>query len=175
MKTLQDILKEAIGYDYYKFSDSFSSETIEVEDEDTGETYSKDVLSPVQIIRFKTDNNIPYLWYARQSRYDETAWEIAFGVESSVKAFNGASQLNINKTGTGDAFKIFSTVVAITNTFIEFDENLEVHRLIMESEGHNRTQLYLKRILPKIEKFKVDSVSQNGETSTIIMTRTEFW
>jgi hypothetical protein len=39
----------------YRYKNTFTTETIEKEDDDTGETYMDEVLTPVQIIRFKTD------------------------------------------------------------------------------------------------------------------------
>ena len=66
MVKLKNILMELLDrQDSYPFKRSFSTEEIDHEDEDTGETYKKDVLSPVQIVKFKTASNVPYIWYAK--------------------------------------------------------------------------------------------------------------
>ena len=173
MIKLKNLINELLDYeDSYPFKHSqFSTEEIDYEDPDSGETYKKDVLSPVQIVRFKTSAGIPYLWYAKQGRHDDSAWTIAFGVEKGTGP-KGETQLDIGKTGTGDAFRIFSTVIAITNAFTEFDEDYEVQRLIFESDGDNRTKLYLKRLVPRFENFKLDHVSKTGTSSTVDLVRT---
>ena len=172
MVKLKNILMELLDrQDSYPFKRSFSTEEIDHEDEDTGETYKKDVLSPVQIVKFKTTSNVPYIWYAKQSRYDPNTWSVAFGVDKGTGP-DGANKLDIEKTGKGDAFKIFSTVIEITNSFVEFDDdNFEVQRISFESEGDNRTELYLKRLVPKLENFEVDHVSKSGTHSTVILNR----
>jgi hypothetical protein len=59
--------------DPYRYKNTFSYETVEKEDDD-GNIYPEEVFSPVQMIRFTTDNGIPYMCYARQTRYDDTVW-----------------------------------------------------------------------------------------------------
>ena len=156
----------------YRYKNTFSTETIEKEDDDTGETYMDEVLTPVQIIQFKTDAGVPYLWYARQSRYDDSVWEIAFGVESG-KGIRGETKLDIELTKGGDAFRVLATVINIINQFIEFDENHEIRLLTFTSKGANRTKLYKKRLVPMIENFELDELFKDmgdGE-SQFILTR----
>ena len=151
----------------YSWQDDFKTEE-EVDDwDDTGEEYAKEVLTPVQIIRFKTDEGLEYAWYSRQNRMNETYWEIAFGV---VKGENsrGGLDLDIEKTGTGNAFRVFATVIDITNRFIEFDENYEVQHLTFSSKGQNRTRLYKKYLVPKIEDFKLSYENSDGLDETEI-------
>jgi len=157
--------------DSYRYSAHFKTETIDHEDEDTGEVYKKDVLQPVQIVRFTGGDGTPYLWYARQDYHDNTLWTIAFGVFTGIDA-RGANKLDIELTNKGDAFKILSTVIDITNDFVRFDgDNYEVQRLMFASEGNKRTALYLKRVVPRIEDFKVSDVNTMGSETTVILSR----
>ena len=158
----------------YKYKHSFKTENIETEDEETGETYLKDVLMPVQLVQFETDDGIPYLWYARQNRHDATTWEIAFG---QVKGKTGYAKpfIDIGITGKGNAIRVFATIIAITNSFINYDNdtgNYEVMRLLINSKEDNRTNLYLKRIIPNIENFKVENVQKEVDGSVITLIRT---
>jgi hypothetical protein len=170
---LKYILNELLDVgDSYPFQHSFRTELVDEEDEETGETYKKEVLSPVQIIKFKTPTGLEYMWYARQGNYDDTSWSIAFGVYKGKDEIRGSEKIDIKKTGTGDAFRVLSTVLNIINTFVEFDENYEIRRLTFESEGKNRTDLYLKRLVPKIENFEVENVHTDGESSVVTLRRT---
>jgi hypothetical protein len=162
------ILRESLDNPYNWTGDFKTS--IETQDwDDTGEEYDKDVLNPVQIIRFKTDGGIPYVWYARQNRYNDVYWEIAFGVETSND--EDIVKLNIDKTGTGNAFRIFTTVLDIINSFIEFDENYEVQYLTFTSVGDNRTRLYKKYLIPKIEGFEIEYENKSGDETEIHLMR----
>lgn len=154
----------------YRYKNTFTTEAIEKEDDDTGETYMDEVLTPVQIIRFKTDAGVPYLWYARQSRYDDSVWEIAFGVESG-QDIRGETKLDIELTKGGDAFRVLATVIEIINQFIEFDDNNEIRLLTFTSKGANRTKLYKKRLVPMIQNFELDDLFEDmgeGESQFIL-------
>lgn len=156
--------------DSYPYKGNFTYEKIEEEDEESGELYIKEVFSPTQIIRFKTDDNIEYIWYAKQSRHNNHYWTIAFGVYKGLND-RGAHELNIELTkNTKNPLRVFATIISITNRFIELDENYEIQYLGMESIGDKRTKLYLNRIIPKIENFELDYV-QTGETSNITLKR----
>ena len=169
----------------YKWKWSFKTETITADDEDDGEPRVQsapreyEVLSPVQIVRFQTDAGVPYVWYARQNYHDNTRWEIAFG-EFKETGHGGALILNTDKTGKGDAFRVFATVIDITNAFIEYDSDgesgPEVHTLTFTSKGDNRTRLYVNRMVPRIDKFKLDTSERtpglDGESS-VTLSRTE--
>lgn len=155
------ILKESLD-NPYKFNDTFKTENITDEDED-GNEYTKDIFKPVQIIHFKTDEGIPYVWFARQSRYDDNTWEIAFGINKGEN-IRGGTDLDIKLTRTGNAFRVFSTIIEIINRFVYLDENYEIRRLILTSDQPNRTDLYVKRLLPRIDNFKVTDVQKmDGE------------
>lgn len=155
--------------DPYRYKNTFSTELVEVEDED-GNPQQEEKLTPVQIIRFTTDNGIPYLWYARQSKFNENAWEIAFGVETGVD-YKGDTKLDIELTNTRDAFRVFATVIQILNDFIEFDESYEVQILTFTSTGENRTRLYKKRFIPKIKHFEVDFEKTTGDETHFTLSR----
>jgi hypothetical protein len=154
----------------YRYKNTFSYESVEKEDDD-GNVYMEDVFEPVQIIRFTTENGTPYLWYARQSRYDDSVWDIAFGVETG-KDIRGNSELDITVTKTGDAFRVFATAIEILNDFIELDENYEIRLITFTSKGDNRTRLYAKRFIPMINNFELDLMSTEGDETKFILSRT---
>jgi hypothetical protein len=98
----------------YPWKNTFKTEEVTNDWDDTGEEYSKDVLEPSQVVHFKTEDGTPYIWYAKQNRYNDEYWEIAFGVVEKDKG-DGSFETNIEKTGKGNAFRIFATVIEITN------------------------------------------------------------
>ena len=99
-------------------------------------------------------------------------WTIAFGISTGIDV-RGSNKLDINLSNKGDAFRVLSTVINITNDFIQFDDDYnEIQRLMFTSEGDKRTALYLKRVVPRIENFKVDNVSSSGSETTVILSRT---
>jgi hypothetical protein len=172
MIKLKALINESLD-NPYKYSHSFKTEEVDYEDDETGETYKKDVLSPLQLIKFKTDKGIPYLWYAKRSRYNESVWTIAFGVVEKGNDEESQYSLNIGMTGTGNAGRIFSTVIDIINSFIEFDDdNYEIQRLIFTAKEKNREEFYIKRIVTRIEKFKLENVRDNIGETEITMVRT---
>lgn len=173
MIKLKNLLTETLD-DPYKYKCTFKTEEIDYDDEETGETYKKDVLQPTQIVEFTTENNIKYIWYAKQSKFDPTSWEIAFGVVKNVTD-KGKYETDISITKTGNAFRIFTTIINITNSFIEFDDNYnEINRITLTSKEKNRTKLYIDRLLHKIEKFKIEDVRDNFDETLITMVRTSY-
>lgn len=143
--------------DSYKVKWNFTYDQIEVDDEE-GDSYFKEVFTPTQIIKFKTDEGVEYLWYARQSYQNENFWTIAFGTYQGQDE-RGTHKLDINLTkNTKNPFRVFSTVIDIINRFIELDEDQTVLYMQFDSEGDKRTQLYINRLLPRIEHFKVDHI-----------------
>lgn len=157
--------------DSYRYSAHFKTENVDHEDEDTGEVYKKDILQPVQIVRFTGSDDTPYIWYVKQNYHDNTLWTIAFGIVTDIDA-RGTHKLDINLSNKNDAFKVLSTVIDITNDFVDFDDNYEVQRMMFTSEGDKRTALYLKRVVPRIRSFRVDSVDRVGTESTVLLVRT---
>jgi len=154
-------------------------ETAKVEDSESDDDYigEKTVLKSVQIIPFFDSEGNEYLWYARQSRYSDSHWEVAFGKVKSFAPLTGY-QLDVNPVRTNEYFKILSTVVEICNRFVQFDSdytNNSVHTVSFTSKGDNRTNLYLKRLLPKIEDFQLSETSKEGDETTVILNRTKFW
>lgn len=139
----------------YPYRLNFQEEEIEVEDEETGEPYVKTVLQPVQIVKFKTEDGTPFIWYARQDRHSDTVWEIVFGVVKESDTSNDSFKLDINLTNKGDAFRIFSTIIDITNSFVEYDEDYQIEILKFSSQGDKRTEFYLKHLVPRIENFRI--------------------
>ncbi len=154
----------------YRWRNKFETEPIEMVDEETDEVYYEDTLTPVQMAHFQTDEGVKYLWYARQNRYDDATWDIAFGVEMG-QSERGEYKLDIEKTGTGNAARVFATVIEITNAFIEYAEHSAL-RLTMTSVGDNRTRLYLKRLLPLIDNFEISDQVVSGNETIIHLTRT---
>lgn len=156
----------------YRARCNFKTEEVE-DDEAEEEGAMKTVLQPVQMVTFTSDDGTKYLWYARQSRYDPTVWEIAFGTHLGVD-IGGAELLDINLTGKHDALRVLSTVLTIINAFVEFDEDsYEIQHLTFSSKGDKRTKLYLSRIIPKIEHFALENVNdKGGGESEIALRRT---
>jgi hypothetical protein len=159
--------------DPYRYRGTFKYEPIEVEDEETGTTYSKNIFTPTQLIKFKTDEGVEYLWYARKGRYDDTIWEIAFGTYQGQDA-RGTHNLDINLTkNTKNPYRVFATVISIINSFVELDEDYEIQRLHLDSQGDNRTKLYVKRLLPLIDNFKIEHIETDSmKKSSITLVRT---
>jgi hypothetical protein len=156
----------------YNWKNTFKTSEVIDDWDDSGEEYPKDVLDPVQIIHFKTDDGIPYIWYAKQNRYNDKYWEISFGVVKNQKD-DGGYETDIGVTGTGNAFRIFATVIEITNYFVEYDgDNYEVQNLTFSSKGQNRTSLYKKYLVPRIENFEISHEQQNGDETEIQLQRT---
>ena len=166
----RDFFTESLT-DSYRYSANFKTESIDYEDEDTGEVYKKDVLKPVQIVRFTGSDDTPYIWYAKQDYHDNMLWTIAFGIFTGIDA-RGSNKLDINLSNKNDAFKVLSTVIDITNDFVDFDDNYEIQSMMFTSEGDKRTALYLKRVVPRIRNFRVDSVNKMGTESTVMLVRT---
>ena len=166
----RDFFTESLT-DSYPYSADFKTESIDYEDEDTGEVYKKDVLQPVQIVRFTGSDKTPYIWYVKQDRYDNMLWTIAFGISTGIDV-RGSNKLDINLSNKNDAFKVLSTVIDITNDFVDFDDNYEIQSMMFTSEGDKRTALYLKRVVPRIRNFRVDSVNKMGTESTVMLVRT---
>ena len=53
---------------------------------------------------------------------------------------------------------------------IEFDENNEISRLMFTEKGDNRANLYIKRLVPRIDNFKIENVSNlHGETEVTLI------
>jgi hypothetical protein len=150
------IFRESFDNSYpYRFN--LREEEIEAEDDETGEVYNKTVMQPVQIVQFKTEDGTPFVWYAKQDRFSDTTWEIAFGVDKQTGKSEDSFKLDIQLTNKGNAFRIFSTIIDITNTFIEYDSNdYQVQTLKFSSEGDKRTEFYLKHLVPRIDNFKIN-------------------
>jgi hypothetical protein len=166
------VLKESLD-NPYKFKDTFKTEEVTEENEDDGEEYTKEVFSPVQMIHFQTDEGIPYIWYARQNRYDDTTWEIAFGINKG-QTIRGGTELDTKLTNTGNAFRVFSTIIEIINRFVDLDENYEIQRLILTSDQPNRTNLYVNRLLPRIDNFEVTDVRKLHGEDEITLERNRY-
>ena len=121
------------------------------------ETYKdgRYILNPIQVIRFKTDRGLKYEWEASEHPYLKGVWLISFG------NVGGDDVINMNLTGTGDAMKVMSTVVAITNDFIDFDKNKEIQKLTFSSSDRSRSILYKKR-LNLIKGFKLEEIKSSN-------------
>ena len=137
----------------YSYKDTFETENVALSDDEGIVNRFK----PVQIIHFNAEN-IPYIWYAKQSNYDEHTWTIAFGVNIK-KDERGKYTLDLELVGAKNPYKILGTVINITNRFIELDEFWEMYRLMFTPNGENRKNLYINRIVPRIEGFELEHVS----------------
>lgn len=157
--------------DPYRFRASFETEEVEEFDDETGEDYAVERLCRVQIVRFQDEDGADYVWYARRHHYDDTAWEIAFGTDKGTDFYTGNTRLGLELTGRGRPFRILATVVAITNYFTEYAAE-QAMTLSLESEGAKRTKLYLDRVLPLLDNFKVADVLPDGDTTNVFLTRT---
>jgi hypothetical protein len=155
----------------YPWKHTFKTSEVINDWDDSGDEYSKDVLDPVQIIHFKTEDGTPYIWYAKQNLYNDKYWEIAFGLVKNQKD-NGGYETEIGVTGTGNAFRIFATVIEITNYFVEYDgDNYDVQALTFSSKGQNRTSLYKKYLVPRIEGFDISHEQNSGDETEIHLSR----
>ena len=167
-KLLIEYLNEVMDIPY-SYNGNFKTEMRDMEDE-IGEKYSQEVLQDVQLIKFKTDDGVEYLWYARRDFHNEYLWHIAFGRYKGLNT-QGKHEIDIELTKAKNPFKIFATVVSIINDFVDFDEGNEVQYLHSSSKGHNRTQLYLKRLIPLITKFKLYHVTKSTYDNDITLIR----
>lgn len=137
------ILRE--GFDSpYPYRPNFEEEQVDTEDDETGEVYYKYILKPVQIVPFKTADGTDFIWYAKQDRYSDVTWEIAFGIPNDKSDIENKNyRLDLELTNKGNAFRIFSTILAITNDFIEHDgDDYEIQNLKFSSEGDKRSEFY---------------------------------
>ena len=114
-----------------------------------------------QIIDFVDDHGTPFAWKA--TRTMGILWSISFGVKL------GGGKYDINQTNRGNAFKIFATVLAITNAFIDADQNNEVRMILFTSKEDNRTKFY-KRGLRRIKDFELSYEPSllGGETEFVL-------
>jgi hypothetical protein len=158
----------------YRWKNTFSTTTLTDDWDDIGEEYPMDRLDPVQIIHFQTQTGIPYIWYAKQSRYAPTSWEIAFGIVKK-KDDDGRYATDIGITKTGNAFRVFATVIDITNAFIDFDDDYyQVRELIINSTGAGRTRLYKNYLADKISHFSLSSIRKIDDEETQIVLARDF-
>lgn len=65
--------------DPYKYKANFETEfDPDYYDINSDTTGPKDVLISPQTVEFKTEDNVEYMWYAKQNDFDDTVWYIAF-------------------------------------------------------------------------------------------------
>lgn len=133
----------------------------EIEDYDGQLTYP----SRIQTVDFTSPDGIPYLWYAKQNKYDDTAWEIVFGAKTG-KTFRGNDKIDIGKTGTGNQMRIFATVLDITDEFVEYFE-YEVRNLYFtadKDDGMSRQKLYKKILQHRMpDGFALGGAEDRGD------------
>lgn len=89
----------------------------------------------IQKVSFITSLGKKYTWVADETVF-RGSWNIEFYDENE----------RMDITGGGDAFKIFSTIVDITNKFIQNDDNGQIKMLIFSSKEPKRTKLYTNRL-----------------------------
>lgn len=135
--------------DPYRYKTNWEEETLDPDDYDGEENIPLgERVAKVQTVKFTTDNGIEYMWYAKQNRYNPAAFEVAFGIVKGTNPHNGATELDIKKTNTGNQMRVFATVIAILNDFVEYFENdIQYISFTADKEqGQSRAKLY-KRIL----------------------------
>lgn len=152
----------------YPYKNTFK--TIERTDDwdGDGEEYSKDVLDNLQVVHFKSDDGTPYIWYAKQNIHNDHFWDIAFGLDKG-RSEEGGYKLDIELTNRNDSLRVLATILAITNSFIEWDEEYEVRYLHFTSKGEKRTKFYLNVLVPRIQKFEIDHVEHGPEASITLI------
>jgi hypothetical protein len=114
-----------------------------------------------QIVDFVDDSGNLFAWKA--TRTMGIVWSISFGVKL------GSGKYDINQTNKGNAFRIFATVLGITNAFIDSDQNNEIRMIVFTSKEDNRTKLY-KRGLRLINGFELsyEPSKLGGETEFVL-------
>lgn len=160
----------------YRYRGRWQEEEVErdEEDEDADAVQPGERVAALQTMKFTTDDGIEYMWYAKQSRYEPSAFEVAFGIVKGTD-YKDATQLDIEKTGTGNQQRVFATVLLILNEFIEFFE-YDIQYISFTADktaGENRSNLYkkmLQRHMP--DGFNLSDVREDsGETSFTISRR----
>ena len=147
----------------------------EMEDDDEySPTYQQDIPSNIMKTRFKSDDGVQYMWYAKRNQYDDTTFEIVFGVEKDGSVdISGKSEIDINKTGSGNQMRVFATVLGLTNRFVEtYDDS--VMRLTFTAdttEGPSRAKLYKRLVDKHIEGFEVTTVDAREDEVYFELTR----
>jgi hypothetical protein len=131
---LDKILKEAFDSSVVYRRDDWGTE-----DEETGEY----IPHPNEIAYF-TVEGVDYMWVAKENRYSDTVFEIVFGVDKKETNNRGASMIDIGMTQTGNAMSVFSTVLEITNDFVERFETVRSITFTSKEEEESRTRLYDK-------------------------------
>lgn len=132
-------------------------------------------VADIQKAMFTTDDGIEYMWYAKQNRYEPSAFEVAFGVVKGIDAHNGKTQLDITKTNTGNQMRVFATAIAILNDFVEyFEDDVQYISFTADKEqGESRSKLYKRLIQAHTpDGFKLMDVREDSNECFFQLKRT---
>lgn len=168
---ISEFLKESLDdpLDYQAKWDDVEIPEDEREDYDGRDTYP----ARVQKAYFTSPSGTKFLWYAKQGNYDDTYWEIAFGVIESTSS-DGRETLDIGKTGTGNQMRIFATVLDIMDDFTEYFEHdvMTIMFTADKSEGMSRQRLYSKILGRRTpDGFSLDKAEDQGNEVMFVLSR----
>lgn len=158
----------------YRYRGRWEDEEVEQDDDEEYDTQPGERVAALQTMTFTTDDGIEYMWYAKQSRYEPSAFEVAFGKVKGTN-YKGATELDIEKSGTGNQQRVFATALQILHDFVEhFEYDVQyVSFTADKASGDNRSNLYKKMIAKRMpDGFKLSDVREDsGETSFTISRR----
>jgi hypothetical protein len=174
MRTFSEYIAESME-DAYRYK--FNWNTYESEDDEGEIVY--DYIGSMQRAFFNTRNGDRMMWYARENTVQGSSgtWDIAFGIMDQNKDESEDQNIDIKKTGRGDAFGILATVAAITAEFVEVGyEEGRVGYLRFHALEKNRANLYIKRLIPKVVEIsgidvEVERIEDGGEYGTDVVCR----
>lgn len=109
---------------------------------------------------FRTDDNIDYVIYI-ENNYSE--WEVIFKINSITALRMDKSPIGI--LNTGDAFRIFATVLNFIQKFIE---KIKPTRIVFSAKEPSRKKLYSALVKKFSKKFDYDYTFKD---STFFMTK----
>jgi hypothetical protein len=110
--------------------------------------------------RFTTDDNIDYAIYIEN---DYSAWEVTFKANAMDAAKMDKSPVDI--LNTGNAFRVFATVLYFVQKFIE---KIEPQRITFSAKEPSRQKLY-SALIKKFSRKLGYSATSKG--STFFMTK----
>jgi hypothetical protein len=137
--------------------------------------------SKFQKVVFETEKGVKYLWMAEQTK--ETSWTISFGIISkgqfkklsnnphdNRKILKYSSSMETKVTRSGDAIKVFSTVLSITQAFTtEFAPYVNMITFSSLVSEASRYKLYLKmakRVKSEFEYLSSEPVKGDKDEVT---------
>jgi len=93
-------------------------------------------------------------------------YHLSFGIDNP-DAQEGEAEINIEKSGTGNEYKVFSAVISLTRKFLQSNPTLP---LTMTAREPNRASLYAKMAKRLVPGWTVDQrVNQYGVTEFLMI------